>query len=600
MNNAYLNYTEYLDFLQDLKTLYPSLITVSDIGKTYENNPIPLIKLSSSNENNKCNSSILFNGMHHSREPVSMMMNLYLLLHLLETPEPILEEILSTTTIYFIPIVNIDGYKINSETYEKEKSTTNCFVRKNRHAHTTIKCKKQELGVDLNRNYGVAFAYDDKGSSSNPCGEDYRGPEAFSEPETKAMKYFIEDHPDIKIAINYHTWGNLIITPYNYLSEKESNKLIEKDFPTLFQVYKEFEKEANYPSNYLFGNGAKTIAYTANGDASDWMLGERHILAFSPELGNGNNNSNAFYPNKKITFDVLEKNLPSALYTVQKGAYYLKAYLLNSYHIPCYDKSNLRGKKAYIEECKVGEDTTIFIKVMIKNEGLSNYTYRQLSNKKEYNGRMNLNISIKNPSKLCYYGTDKNYTTDEIEDKLILNCQSIPLKPTGKEKDENFEIGFDIKQNITSRGVAFYYFKMIITKDSLISTLKDNTNIVKFLSANKSKNSTLSSNLTTQWKFFNPSFDIYFNNITEKVINIHTPKKSMSIRKLFVICLIIAILVSIVYMIYYYKNRCCNKDGIMKVLNTSTMSQSSKPPSLSDLNKEKKTTYIELPGQIIP
>ena len=145
MNNAYLNYNEYLDFLKDLQSFYPSLITISDIGKTYENNTIPLIKLSSSNENNKCNSSILFDGMHHSREPVSMMMNLYLLLHLLETPQPILEELLSTTTIYFIPIVNIDGYKLNSETFEKEQSTANCFVRKNRHENKTIKGRNKIL-----------------------------------------------------------------------------------------------------------------------------------------------------------------------------------------------------------------------------------------------------------------------------------------------------------------------------------------------------------------------------------------------------------------------------------------------------------------------
>lgn len=599
MNNAYLNYNEYLDFLKDLQSFYPSLITISDIGKTYENNTIPLIKLSSSNENNKCNSSILFDGMHHSREPVSMMMNLYLLLHLLENPQPILEELLSTTTIYFIPIVNIDGYKLNSETYEKEQSTANCFVRKNRHENKTIKCKKQELGVDLNRNYGLAFAYDDHGSSSNPCDEDYRGPEAFSEPETKAMKYFIEDHPDIKIAINYHTWGNLIITPYNYLPEKESNKLIEKNFPILFQLYKEFEKEANYPPNFLFGNGDRTIKYTANGDASDWMLGERHILAFSPELGNGNKKSDSFYPDKDLTFDILKKNLPSALYTVQKGAYYLKAYLVDSFHIPCYDKTHLRGKKAYIEECTVGEDTTIFIKVMIKNEGMSNYTYRQLSDKIEYNGRMSLNISIHNPSKLCYYGTDKNFTTDEIEDKLVLNCHTIPLKPEDKIQDDTFDIGFDIKQNITSRGVAFYYFKMIITKDSLVSTLKDNTNIAKILSASKAKNSTVNTNSTAQWKFFNPSFDVYFNNITEKTITVKSPKKYMTVRKLFAICLIIAILISFGYMIYYFKNRCKNL-GVVKVLDSSTFSQSSRPPSLSDINNQKKTNYIELPGQIFP
>ena len=33
------------------------------------------------------------------------------------------------------------------------------------------------------------------------------------------------------------------------------------------------------------GNGAKTIGYTANGEASDWMLHELGIYAASPELG---------------------------------------------------------------------------------------------------------------------------------------------------------------------------------------------------------------------------------------------------------------------------------------------------------------------------
>lgn len=36
---------------------------------------------------------------------------------------------------------------------------------------------------------------------------------------------------------------------------------------------------------YITGNGASTIAYTANGEASDWMLHELGIYALSPELG---------------------------------------------------------------------------------------------------------------------------------------------------------------------------------------------------------------------------------------------------------------------------------------------------------------------------
>lgn len=39
-------------------------------------------------------------------------------------------------------------------------------------------------GVDLNRNYGFSWGSNEVGSSGNKCQEDYRGPSAFSEPET--------------------------------------------------------------------------------------------------------------------------------------------------------------------------------------------------------------------------------------------------------------------------------------------------------------------------------------------------------------------------------------------------------------------------------
>jgi hypothetical protein len=44
----------------------------------------------------------------------------------------------------------------------------------------------------LNRNYGYEFGFNNDGSSGDPCAEDYRGPYAFSEVETLAVKYFIE------------------------------------------------------------------------------------------------------------------------------------------------------------------------------------------------------------------------------------------------------------------------------------------------------------------------------------------------------------------------------------------------------------------------
>ena len=96
------------------------------------------------------------------------------------------------------------------------------MVRKNLKKEGKNKCtvKDDEPGVDLNRNYDFAFGIDSFGSSINPCADDYRGKEPFSEPATKQMKTFIEDTVEgqsIKIALNFHAYGNLLIHPFNYL-----------------------------------------------------------------------------------------------------------------------------------------------------------------------------------------------------------------------------------------------------------------------------------------------------------------------------------------------------------------------------------------------
>ena len=333
INDAYLSYDQYISLLKTLKEDYPNYLELSSIGKTYEGNEMPLIIMKSpimANEelpkinsteiykikNNSNNSNetylidnslynktgIFFNGMHHGREPVSMMMNIYLILHLLSLPKAYLHLFLSSTNIYFVPIINIDAYKYNSEKYLSTSSLQYADIRKNRKPHRNITCSQEkDIGVDLNRNYDYYFGDNNKGSSNLPCDEQYRGEYPFSEPETNNIKNFVDIHPDIKITFNYHTWGNLIITPFNYLKGNESLTLLQKDYPIHYKMYQDFKNEANFPDNFLFGNSDKTIFYMTNGDATDWYLGKKKILSFSPELGNGKKDSELFYPNKKIT-----------------------------------------------------------------------------------------------------------------------------------------------------------------------------------------------------------------------------------------------------------------------------------------------------------
>jgi hypothetical protein len=248
-----------------LQNDFNETLKIKSIGKTIYNKSIHLIKFRNNLSANE--GGILFTGMHHAREPVSGLMNINLILRILHeyyhNKNSYIKELIKSRNIYFIPIINVDGFIRNNEIYESTKKFG--MARKNRRiSHQCMEYINYYLiisemdGVDLNRNYGYKFAHDNSGSSNLLCNEDYRGEKAFSEPETQAMKEFIEKHTNnIKVALNYHSFGNLLITPFNYETKENSN--LEKNFPRYFRLYKEFSSEGGFPPLDLLGNGQQTI-----------------------------------------------------------------------------------------------------------------------------------------------------------------------------------------------------------------------------------------------------------------------------------------------------------------------------------------------------
>src|SRR5690606_9786063 len=120
---------------------------------------------------------------------------------------PEVRYLVDNTEMYFIPCINPDGYIYNE--------TTDPFGgglwRKNRWKGDD----GMVYGVDLNRNYGYEWGADNSGSSPQPNGQTFRGTGPFSEPETQAVKFFCDSH-QFRIALNYHTYGNLLIHPWGY------------------------------------------------------------------------------------------------------------------------------------------------------------------------------------------------------------------------------------------------------------------------------------------------------------------------------------------------------------------------------------------------
>lgn len=285
---GYLTYQEMLDELDAMKALYPNLITEkanisnfltegqpdNSVTPSIGGNGIKWVKISDNpTTNNEGEPQILYSAIHHAREPASLSQLIFYMWYLLENydSDPKIQNIVNNTELYFVPVVNPDGYLYN----QKTNPNGGGFWRKNR---------KNGHGVDNNRNYDYFIdgnpangVWGGAGTSSNTTSEVYHGTGPFSEVENQAMKWFVENH-DFIMAFNNHTSGNLLLYPYGY----------ENNVPTPENaLFKAIGDEL--VSKNAFTNQISSDLYPAAGTSDDFMYGtvETHnkIYSYTPEIG---------------------------------------------------------------------------------------------------------------------------------------------------------------------------------------------------------------------------------------------------------------------------------------------------------------------------
>ena len=290
---GYYTFAEIEEHLDELYADYPELITEKvSLGQTLEGRDIWMVKVSDNPEVDEEEPEMLYTGLHHAREPMSYMNLFYFMYWLLENydMDPEATALVNGRELYFIPAVNPDGLIYNQQIAPNGGG----MQRKNRRET----CFSTPDGIDLNRNYSYMWGYDNSGSSPDGCSETYRGTSPFSEPETETVKNFVEAH-DFKIALNYHSYGNLFIHPYGY----DPNLSLPEEDNEIFIEYGEAMTQYN---GYLLGTGIETVGYTVNGEACDWMYGEHGIYAYTPEVGA---NSDGFWPSTIRIIPLAEENL---------------------------------------------------------------------------------------------------------------------------------------------------------------------------------------------------------------------------------------------------------------------------------------------------
>ena len=115
------------------------------------------------------NASVLIDGAHHSRELVTIKMSFAVVLKLLHGVHyGDLETLnmLRSTQIFVIPIVNVDGVAI----IEENETGDGTIILKRKNGRVSERCRRiEDQGVDLNRNYDVSWVNDRISGDTNPC-----------------------------------------------------------------------------------------------------------------------------------------------------------------------------------------------------------------------------------------------------------------------------------------------------------------------------------------------------------------------------------------------------------------------------------------------
>ncbi len=292
----YHNYAEITADLQQLQTQYPTLARVVDLGKSVEQRSIWAIKISDSVAVEEDETEILFVGGHHAREWIAVDVPFLLAEYLLSNYETDakIRAFVDQGEIWIIPLLNPDGHQYSV--------VSNRLWRKNRRNNGD-----GTFGVDLNRNY--SFEWGGPGSSGDTFSDIYRGPEPFSEPETRVLRDFANQH-NFRAMISYHSYSQLVLYPWGHTSAPAPDEIILSQLATtmadsIFRVH-----------NVRYVPQQSSDLYLASGDATDWLYGETSVPAYTIELRPRSAAPGFLLPEDQIQ-PTFEENLPAALFLIE-------------------------------------------------------------------------------------------------------------------------------------------------------------------------------------------------------------------------------------------------------------------------------------------
>lgn len=297
LNGAYHSSLELDTELRLLEQAHPGLTRVVELGTSLEGRKISGLKISDNVDRDEGEPAALFLGCHHAREWISVEIPFLFGKYLLENyaTNPGVRDLVDRTEIWIAPLVNPDGLEYTIHVYR--------YWRKNRRSNAD-----GSYGVDINRNYGYQWGYDDLGSSPVPASDVYRGPGPFSEPEPEAVRRLFLGR-SFRAMISFHSFSQVILYPWGYVNAPAPT---EAELDAVARTMAGLMAAVN-GTVYGYGRAAGEL-YLTNGDTVDWAYAASGIPAFTIELPPVDVDHGGFFNDEAAIDTIFRENLPAMLY----------------------------------------------------------------------------------------------------------------------------------------------------------------------------------------------------------------------------------------------------------------------------------------------
>jgi hypothetical protein len=302
---GYLGFHTYVEMANEVAATaaaHPDIVRRFSIGKSHLGRELWAVKISDNVATDEREPEVLFDGLHHADEHMSQEMTLAILGWLTKGygTDSQVTSLVNSREIWIVFGLNPDGatYDIGGRTWH--------HWRKNRQPTPG----SSAIGTDLNRNYDYRWGCCG-GSSSSPSSSRYRGPSAFSAPETRAFRDFVTSRvvggrQQIRTAISFHTTGRLILYPYGYTKTDIPSDMDATDQRTFVAMAKAMAATNGYKPEQA------SDLYISSGTSRDWLYGRYRIFSFTFELSP----NTAAYPSDESIPTETGRNRKAVLYLI--------------------------------------------------------------------------------------------------------------------------------------------------------------------------------------------------------------------------------------------------------------------------------------------